>query len=106
MAIHSEIPSRIHHGSVFFLYPQAQCHSCTNYLESESIESQYRQETGIVSLKNQTQSLVASLADVENQERLVVAQLREARTKGGPASRRYGRQQSRRCLCGQPGRPR
>ena len=83
MAIHSEIPSRIHHGSVFFLYPQAQCHSCTNYLESESIESQYRQETGIVSLKNQTQSLVASLADVENQERLVVAQLREARTKGG-----------------------
>ena len=52
-------------------------------LESESIESQYRQGTGIVSLENQTQSLVASLADVENQERLVVAQLREARTKGG-----------------------
>ena len=38
-------------------------------LESESIESQYRQGTGIVSLENQTQSLVASLADVENQER-------------------------------------
>ncbi len=52
-------------------------------LESEAIESQYRQETGIVSLENQTQSLVTSLADVENQERLVIAQLREASTKGG-----------------------
>jgi polysaccharide biosynthesis transport protein len=52
-------------------------------LQSESSESQYRQETGIVSLENQTQSLVASLADVENQERLVEAQLGEARTKGG-----------------------
>jgi polysaccharide biosynthesis transport protein len=52
-------------------------------LESEARESQYRQGTGIVSLENQTQSLVASLADVENQERLVEAQLREARTKGG-----------------------
>ncbi len=52
-------------------------------LETEAIESQYRQETGVVSLENQTQSLVASLADVENQERLVVAQLREASTKGG-----------------------
>ncbi len=52
-------------------------------LESEAVESQYRQGTGIVSLENQTQSLVASLADVENQERLVTAQLREASTKGG-----------------------
>jgi polysaccharide biosynthesis transport protein len=52
-------------------------------LESEAIESQYRQGTGIVSLENQTQSLVTSLADVENQERLVIAQLREASTKGG-----------------------
>lgn len=52
-------------------------------LETEAIESQYRQETGVVSLENQTQSLVSSLADVENQERLVIAQLREASTKGG-----------------------
>jgi polysaccharide biosynthesis transport protein len=52
-------------------------------LEAEALESQYRQGTGIVSLENQTQSLVVSLADVENQERLVTAQLREASTKGG-----------------------
>lgn len=51
-------------------------------LEAEAIESRYRQGTGVVALENQTQSLVTSLADVENQERAVIAQLREAGTKG------------------------
>ncbi len=51
-------------------------------LEAEAIESRYRQGTGVVALENQTQSLVTSLADVETQERLVIAQLREAGTKG------------------------
>ncbi len=51
-------------------------------LEAEAIESRYRQDTGAVALENQTQSLVTSLADVENQERTVVAQLRESATKG------------------------
>ena len=50
--------------------------------EAEAIESRYRQDTGAVALENQTQTLVTSLADVENQERTVVAQLREAGTKG------------------------
>lgn len=50
--------------------------------EAEAIESRYRQDTGTVALENQTQSLVTSLADVENQERTVVAQLRESATKG------------------------
>jgi polysaccharide biosynthesis transport protein len=51
-------------------------------LEAEAIESRYRQGTGVVALENQTQSLVTSLADVETQERAVIAQLREAGTKG------------------------
>ncbi len=51
-------------------------------LEAEAIESRYRQGTGVVALENQTQSLVTSLADVETQERAVIAQLREASTKG------------------------
>lgn len=50
--------------------------------EAEAIESRYREENGAVALENQTQSLVTSLADVENQERTVVAQLRESATKG------------------------
>ncbi len=51
-------------------------------IEAEAIESRYRQDTGVVALENQTQSLVTSLAEVENQERAVTAQLREAGTKG------------------------
>lgn len=51
-------------------------------LEAEAIERRYRQNTGTIALENQTQSLVSSLADVENQERTVVAQLRESATKG------------------------
>jgi polysaccharide biosynthesis transport protein len=49
---------------------------------AEAIESRYRQDTGAVALESQTQSLVTSLAEVENQERTVVAQLRESGTKG------------------------
>jgi polysaccharide biosynthesis transport protein len=50
-----------------------------NQIESE--ESLYRQSTGVVAGDAQSNGLVTNLADVENQQRQVVAQLREARTK-------------------------
>ena len=50
--------------------------------EAEALESRYREQNNAVALDNQTQTLVTSLADVENQERTVVAQLRESATKG------------------------
>ncbi len=50
-----------------------------NQIESE--ESLYRESTGVVAGDAQSNGLVTNLADVENQQRQVVAQLREARTK-------------------------
>jgi len=56
--------------------------------KSEAALSQYKRSQGVVSITNneggdstQTQSLVASLADVEEQERALSAQLQEARAR-------------------------
>ncbi|MEL6813780.1 MAG: polysaccharide biosynthesis tyrosine autokinase [Cyanobacteria bacterium J06598_3] len=46
--------------------------------QAESQENLYRQENGIVSLPEQTQSLIGSLTQLENEERALVAQLQES----------------------------
>ena len=49
--------------------------------QAERKESEFRQRTGIVSIEDQTTSLVSSLAAVEDQERLLTGQLQEARAR-------------------------
>lgn len=44
-------------------------------------ESQYRRNNGLVSLEDQTKSLVEGLADLETEERTLLAQLQETATK-------------------------
>jgi capsular exopolysaccharide synthesis family protein len=50
-------------------------------LKLEAAESEYKRTSGIVSLDNQTQSLVGSLSDLESQERALSAQIREAKAR-------------------------
>ena len=50
-------------------------------LEAEAAENRYRRQSGIVSFDDQTKSLVQSLATLEDQERMVGSQLREARSR-------------------------
>lgn len=45
---------------------------------AEAAESQYRQANGIVSLDTQTDSLITSLSELENEERTLQAQLQES----------------------------
>lgn len=49
--------------------------------KAELAETRYRQTSGVVSIDDQTKSLVASLADLENQERSLAAQLQETRSR-------------------------
>jgi capsular exopolysaccharide synthesis family protein len=49
--------------------------------QAEAAENKYRQTNGVISLADQTKSLVESLATLENQERAVSAQLQEVRTR-------------------------
>ncbi|MEM9265129.1 MAG: polysaccharide biosynthesis tyrosine autokinase [Cyanobacteria bacterium P01_F01_bin.13] len=46
--------------------------------QAEAAENIYRQENGIVSLQEQTSNLIDSLTSVENEERILYAQLRES----------------------------
>lgn len=48
---------------------------------AEEAESRYRQETGIVDIDTQTENLIESLTQLENQERDLVTQLQEARVR-------------------------
>jgi polysaccharide biosynthesis transport protein len=49
--------------------------------EAEARENRYRQLSGIVSVEEQTKSLVESIAEVENQERTLSAQLQEIKAR-------------------------
>ncbi|WP_066376518.1 MULTISPECIES: polysaccharide biosynthesis tyrosine autokinase [unclassified Anabaena] len=49
--------------------------------QAEVAENKYRQQSGVVEGDSQTRSLVESLANIENQERLLLAQLQEARSR-------------------------
>lgn len=53
----------------------------TRLQELEQSEQSYRQQTGVVSLPEQTESLIDSLAELENQDRLLTAQLQETRSR-------------------------
>ncbi len=48
---------------------------------AEAAENKYRKTSGVISLTDQTKSLVENLANLENQERAVSAQLQEARAR-------------------------
>lgn len=48
---------------------------------AEGAETRYRQQSGLISFEEQTKSLVESLATLEDQERVLAAQLQEARSK-------------------------
>lgn len=50
-------------------------------MEIEAAESNFKRTSGVVSLTNQTNALVASLTDLQNQERLLATQLQEARAR-------------------------
>jgi polysaccharide biosynthesis transport protein len=50
---------------------------------AEAIESQYRARNGIVSIEAQSESLIKSVADLEDQERQLRALLQETTIKGG-----------------------
>ncbi|MGA7935099.1 MAG: polysaccharide biosynthesis tyrosine autokinase [Kovacikia sp.] len=58
--------------------------------QAEVSESQYRRASGIISPVPQTESLVNGLANVEDQERTLIAQIREARTRGNLLQRVTG----------------
>ena len=47
----------------------------------EAAESEYRQKSGLVSVEEQTQSLVENLASLENEESMLLAQLKERNTQ-------------------------
>ncbi len=46
-------------------------------MEIEAAESNYKRTSGVVSLTNQTDALVSSLSELQNQERVLAAQIRE-----------------------------
>lgn len=48
---------------------------------AEAAETRYRQQSGLISFEEQTKSLVESLATLEDQERVLAAQLQEARSR-------------------------
>jgi succinoglycan biosynthesis transport protein ExoP len=48
---------------------------------TEEAETRYRQQSGLISFEEQTKSLVESLATLEDQERVLSAQLQEARSR-------------------------
>ncbi len=48
---------------------------------AEGAETQYRQQSGLISFEEQTKSLVESLATLEAQERVLSAQLQEAKSR-------------------------
>lgn len=48
---------------------------------AEALESQYRKASGVVDFEAQTEQLVSSLSDVDNETRTITAQLREAKTR-------------------------
>ena len=56
-------------------------------MEIEAAESNYKLTSGVVSLTNQTDALVSSLTELQNQERLLAAQIREARARDGSLRR-------------------
>ncbi|UBF27323.1 polysaccharide biosynthesis tyrosine autokinase [Kovacikia minuta CCNUW1] len=58
--------------------------------QAEVAESQYRRASGIISPVPQTESLVNGLATIEEQERTLLAQIREARTRGNLLQRVTG----------------
>ena len=49
--------------------------------KAEAAEDQYRQASGVISLEDQTKSLVDSLATLEEQERTLSAELQEAKSR-------------------------
>jgi polysaccharide biosynthesis transport protein len=49
--------------------------------QAELAETRYRQQSGVVATDDQTKSLVASLAGLEDQERTLAGQLQEARSR-------------------------
>jgi capsular exopolysaccharide synthesis family protein len=49
--------------------------------QAEALENKYRQESGVISFEEQTKSLVQSLATAEEQERNLVTQLQEVRSR-------------------------
>ena len=53
----------------------------TRLQELEQSEQSYRQQTGLVALPEQTDSLINSLAELENQDRLLTAQLQETSSR-------------------------
>lgn len=50
-------------------------------LQAEVAESRYRQKSGVIADTDQTRSLVESLANLEDQERTLLAQVQEARSR-------------------------
>jgi polysaccharide biosynthesis transport protein len=50
-------------------------------MEIEAAESNYKRTSGVVSLTNQTDALVSSLTELQNQERLLAVQIREAKAR-------------------------
>ncbi|NMG18515.1 GumC family protein [Brasilonema bromeliae] len=50
-------------------------------LQAEDLENKYRKSSGIVSLEEQTKSLVQSIATLEDQERTLSAQLQEIKAR-------------------------
>ncbi len=49
--------------------------------QAEAAQSQYKKSSGVVSFPDQTKSLVASLTNLEEQERTLTAQLQEAKAR-------------------------
>lgn len=52
-----------------------------NLQQAEAVENKYRQASGIISFADQAKSLVDSLAEMDDQERTLVAQLQETRSR-------------------------
>ncbi|MBD2388329.1 GumC family protein [Cylindrospermum sp. FACHB-282] len=52
-----------------------------NLQKAEAVENKYRQASGIISFADQAKSLVDSLATMDDQERTLVAQLQETRSR-------------------------
>jgi polysaccharide biosynthesis transport protein len=51
-------------------------------MKVEAAESNYKRTSGVVSLTNQTDALVSSLSELQNQERLLAGQIRETTARG------------------------
>ena len=53
----------------------------TQLLQAEAAENNFRQQSGIISYESQTNSLVQSIASLEDQERTLSSQLREIKSR-------------------------